>query len=107
MVRLLQSQMSAYDPRVSIPPELPQIVAVRAERIDAARKRAAIIEAAERMLREQGAEAITMDRLAFEAGVGKGTLFRRFGDRASLFLALLRGAAGRPPAGCLQGTEPR
>ena len=30
-----------------------------------------------------------MDAIAAEAGVGKGTLFRRFGDRASLALALL------------------
>ena len=29
-----------------------------------------------------------MDAIALEAGVGKGTLFRRFGDRASLALAL-------------------
>src|SRR3981081_516444 len=107
MVRILPPPTSSYDARVRTPPELPQIAGMRAERIAAARNRAAIIEAAERMLRDQGAEAITMDRLACEAGVGKGTLFRRFGDRASLFLALLRGAAGRPPAGCLQGTEPR
>jgi AcrR family transcriptional regulator len=98
--------MSAYDPRVSIPPELPQIVAVRAERIDAARNRAAIIEAAERMLREQGAEAITMDRLAFEAGVGKGTLFRRFGDRASLFHALLDESERRLQEGFIRGPAP-
>jgi AcrR family transcriptional regulator len=106
MVRLLPSQMSAYDPRVSIPPELPQIVPVRAERIDAARNRAAIIEAAERMLREQGAEAITMDRLAFEAGVGKGTLFRRFGDRASLFHALLDESERRLQEGFIRGPAP-
>lgn len=30
-----------------------------------------------------------MDAIATEAGVGKGTLFRRFGDRASLVFALL------------------
>jgi AcrR family transcriptional regulator len=30
-----------------------------------------------------------MDGVACEAGVGKGTLFRRFGDRASLFHALI------------------
>ncbi len=30
-----------------------------------------------------------MDAIAAEAGVGKGTLFRRFGDRASLALAVL------------------
>jgi AcrR family transcriptional regulator len=30
-----------------------------------------------------------MDAIAAEAGVGEGTLFRRFGDRASLAFALL------------------
>ena len=30
-----------------------------------------------------------MDAVATEAGVGKGTLFRRFGDRANLFRALV------------------
>ena len=30
-----------------------------------------------------------MEAVACEAGVGKGTLFRRFGDRASLFHALI------------------
>ena len=31
-----------------------------------------------------------MDAIAAAAGVGKGTLFRRFGDRAGLALALLQ-----------------
>jgi AcrR family transcriptional regulator len=91
---------------VLTPPELPQIAGVRAERIDAARNRAAIIDAAERMLRDQGAEAITMDRLACEAGVGKGTLFRRFGDRASLFHALLDESERRLQEGFIRGPAP-
>jgi AcrR family transcriptional regulator len=85
----LHPRTSPYDARVRTPPELPQITDMRTERIDAVRNRAAITEAAERTLRDQGAEAITMDRLACEAGGGKGTLFRRVGDRASLFHALL------------------
>jgi AcrR family transcriptional regulator len=44
--------------------ELPQVAGLRAERVDAARDRAAIIEAAERLLCDEGAEGITMDRLA-------------------------------------------
>jgi len=79
----------AYDPCVAEPFELPQLARPRAERTDAARNRAAILDAAQRLLERLGAEAITMDQLACEAGVGKGTLFRRFGDRASLFHALL------------------
>lgn len=86
--------------------ELPQVAGSRAERIDAVRNRAAIIEAAERLLRDQGAEAITMDRLACEAGVGKGTLFRRFGDRASLFHALLDESERRLQDGFIRGPAP-
>jgi AcrR family transcriptional regulator len=63
--------------------------APRRERADAARNRQALLEAAKRLLRELGPEAITMDAVASAAGVGKGTLFRRFGDRASLFHALI------------------
>ena len=33
--------------------------------------------------------ALTMDAVAAEAGVGKGTVFRRFGDRAGLARAML------------------
>ncbi len=59
------------------------------ERADAARNRARILEAAARLFAERGVEAVTMDEIAAAAGVGKGTLFRRFGDRAGLALALL------------------
>jgi AcrR family transcriptional regulator len=58
-------------------------------RADAARNRARILAAAERLFAERGAQATTMDAIAAAAGVGKGTLFRRFGDRASLVFALL------------------
>jgi AcrR family transcriptional regulator len=98
--------VAAYDGAVPTPPELPQVAAPRAERVDAARNRAAIIEAAERLLRDQGAHAITMDRLACEAGVGKGTLFRRFGDRASLFHALLDESERRLQEGFIRGPAP-
>lgn len=53
------------------------------------RNRARILAAAERLFSERGAHATTMEAIATEAGVGKGTLFRRFGDRASLVFALL------------------
>jgi AcrR family transcriptional regulator len=95
-----------YDAPVPEPTELPQAPGGRVQRIDAVRNRAAILEAAERMLREQGAGAITMDRLACEAGVGKGTLFRRFGDRASLFHALLDESERRLQEGFIRGPAP-
>jgi AcrR family transcriptional regulator len=61
----------------------------RQERADAARNRTAILGAAERLVAERGANCVTMDEVASAAGVGKGTLFRRFGDRAGLLRALL------------------
>lgn len=59
------------------------------ERADAARNRAAVLAAAARLFREQGVDRVSMDAVAAEAGVGKGTLFRRFGDKAGLGAALL------------------
>jgi AcrR family transcriptional regulator len=61
----------------------------RHERADAARNRVAILEAAERLVAADSAEAVTMDQVACAARVGKGTLFRHFGDRCGLMRALL------------------
>jgi AcrR family transcriptional regulator len=79
-----------------------------AERADAARNRHRILEAAEHLFAERGVERVSVDAIAAAAGVGKGTVFRRFGDRAGLARALveqrsrdLRQAvlAGAPPLG--------
>jgi len=59
------------------------------ERADAARNRRAVLDAAAQLFRERGAETVTMDEIAAAAGVGKGTLFRRFGDKAGLAMAVL------------------
>lgn len=59
------------------------------ERADAARNRARVLEAAARLFREHGVADVSMDQVAAAAGVGKGTLFRRFGDKAGLAVALL------------------
>jgi AcrR family transcriptional regulator len=59
------------------------------ERGDAARNRALLLDAARRLVADRGADAVTMDDVAAAAGVGKGTLFRRFGNRASLMMVLL------------------
>ncbi|MFD4635875.1 TetR/AcrR family transcriptional regulator [Lentzea sp. NPDC058436] len=61
----------------------------REERADAARNRAHLIEVAREMVAELGADRVTMDGLADRAGLGKGTVFRRFRTRAGIFLALL------------------
>ena len=80
----------------------------RTERADAARNRVRLLEAAARLVAERGAEHVTMHEVAEAAGVGKGTLFRRFGDRDGLLLALLGEAeadfheaytSGPPPLG--------
>ena len=59
------------------------------ERADAARNRAAALGAAADLFRRHGVDAVSMDAIAAQAGVGKGTLFRRFGDKAGLAVALL------------------
>ncbi|MHB8692135.1 MAG: TetR/AcrR family transcriptional regulator [Solirubrobacteraceae bacterium] len=65
------------------------IAGARRERADAAANRVRIIEAAERVLAQRGAEGTSINAVACEAGVGKGTIFRRFGDRSGLFGALM------------------
>lgn len=69
--------------------DLPVIGADPPERADAARNRRRILAAAERLFAAHGVSCTSMDAIAAEAGVGKGTLFRRFGDRPSLARALL------------------
>jgi AcrR family transcriptional regulator len=59
------------------------------ERADAARNRAAVLRAAAGLFAEHGVAAVSMDQVAAAAGVGKGTVFRRFGDKAGLAVALL------------------
>ncbi|ORA09195.1 TetR/AcrR family transcriptional regulator [Mycobacterium asiaticum] len=59
------------------------------ERSDAARNRALLLDAARHLIAERGADAVTTDDIATAAGVGKGTLFRRFGNRAGLMMVLL------------------
>src|SRR6201992_793090 len=78
------------------------------ERGDAARNRDLLLQAARTLVAKRGADAVTMDDVAAAAGVGKGTLFRRFGSRAGLMMVLLdedeRGSQqaflfGPPPLG--------
>jgi polyketide synthase 12 len=59
------------------------------ERADAARNRLHLVATAREMLAELGADRLTMDALAERSGLGKGTVFRRFGTRAGIFQALL------------------
>ena len=68
---------------------LPLTDSVPHERGDAARNRALILDAARRLIAERGTDAVTTDDIAAAAGVGKGTVFRRFGSRAGLMMVLL------------------
>ncbi|MFE1952657.1 MULTISPECIES: TetR/AcrR family transcriptional regulator [Streptomyces] len=75
-------------------------------RADAARNRARLLEAAARLVAERGAAAVTMEAVAAEACVGKGTVFRRFGDRVGLLTALLDHTASRLQADLISGPPP-
>ncbi|HEX6695327.1 MAG TPA: helix-turn-helix domain-containing protein [Solirubrobacteraceae bacterium] len=59
------------------------------ERADARRNRERILCAAARLVDEHGIDRVSMDDVAAAAGVGKGTLYRRFGDRGTLLRALI------------------
>ncbi|MEU5026609.1 TetR/AcrR family transcriptional regulator [Streptomyces milbemycinicus] len=86
--------------------ETPDGTAVGTERCDAARNRARLLEAARRLVSEHGAEHVTMEAVAKEAGVGKGTLFRRFGDREGLLCVLLDEAEADFREVCASGPPP-
>jgi AcrR family transcriptional regulator len=60
-----------------------------AERADAARNRRRVLAAAEELFARHGADRVTMEEIARAAGVGKGTLYRRYPDRAAIAVALL------------------
>lgn len=75
-------------------------------RADAARNRARLLEAAGRLVAEHGAAALTMEAVAAEARVGKGTVFRRFGDRTGLLAALLDHSERKFQAALLSGPPP-
>ncbi len=78
----------------------------RRERADAARNRRAILDATRTLLAEGGADAVTMDRVAATAGVGKGTVFHRFGSRAGLLHALVAEPAETLLAAITDGPPP-
>jgi AcrR family transcriptional regulator len=85
----------------------------RGERADAVRNREHLLQVVREMVAELGPEKVTMDGLAERAGLGKGTVFRRFCNRAGIFHALIdaderamqeRVLCGPPPLG--PGAEP-
>jgi AcrR family transcriptional regulator len=62
---------------------------VESERSDAARNRRAVLEAARALFGERGVTCVTMEEISRAAGVGKGTLYRRFPNKGVLCQALL------------------
>ncbi|OLT45435.1 transcriptional regulator [Saccharomonospora sp. CUA-673] len=78
----------------------------RKTRKDAVRNREALLAAAAALYaRSDSPDEVTMARVADEAGVGKGTLFRAFGDRAGLLRALYE-ARLEPVARTLEAGSP-
>ncbi len=88
----------------------------RPERSDAARNRSLLLVAAARLFATRGVAAVSMDDVATAAGVGKGTLYRRFGDKSGLAMAVLETrdralgeaiVSGPPPLGPGAGPKSR
>jgi AcrR family transcriptional regulator len=65
-----------------------------------------VLAAASALFAEHGVAAVSMDQVAAAAGVGKGTLFRRFGDKAGLAVALLDAREAALQEAILHGPPP-
>lgn len=89
-----------------MPKPLPLLTSPPPERRDAARNREALMEAAEALIKQHGVRGITMDALAAAAGVGKGTVFRRFGSREGLMAAVLDHSETEWQAAVMGGPAP-
>lgn len=87
--------------------ELPVAGAAPPERGDAARNRARVAQAAAKLFRScEDAGQIDMRAIAAEAGVGVGTLYRRFGDKAGLAASVLDDHARELQEAILSGPPP-
>ncbi len=82
------------------------LLAAEPERSDAARNRRLLLAAAQRLIKTRPVSSLTMEAVAHEAGVGKGTVFRRFGSRTGLMIALLNHSETELQQGFLAGPPP-
>jgi AcrR family transcriptional regulator len=95
------------DPPPSTPEPSPlPIAGERRERADAVRNRERVLRAARELFDERGVDRVTMEDVARRAGVAKGTVFHRFGDRSGLALALLDEHERALQDGVLRGAPP-
>ncbi|MGC2938780.1 MULTISPECIES: TetR/AcrR family transcriptional regulator [unclassified Brevibacterium] len=85
---------------------LPLVPSQAPLRADAQRNRQKVLDAAADILAAQGVDGLTMDELARSAGVGKGTLYRNFTDKAGIASALLDDRVRDMHARMLQGPPP-
>ncbi|MFC7546956.1 TetR/AcrR family transcriptional regulator [Plantactinospora sp. GCM10030261] len=76
------------------------------ERADAARNRAKVLSAAAQLFAAGSPGAVTMEDIARAAGVGRGTLYRRYPDVASVAAALLDEHERRLQGELLRGDLP-
>ncbi|HEU5037414.1 MAG TPA: TetR/AcrR family transcriptional regulator [Nocardioides sp.] len=88
------------------PPLLPLLGGPPPERRDAARNRERLLDAATALVERCGPRAVTMDAVAAAAGVGKGTVFRRFRSREGLMAAVLDHSETEWQAHVLSGPPP-
>jgi AcrR family transcriptional regulator len=87
-------------------PLLPVLDDQPTERADAARNRRALLEAATELIDHCRVDGVTMEAVAAKAGVGKGTVFRRFGSREGLMAALLNHTETAWQASVISGPPP-
>lgn len=79
----------------------------RKARADAARNREAVLAAADELFaRSDSPRGVSMEQVAAAAGVGKGTLFRRFGDRNGLIRAVFAARSEAVRAAVESGPPP-
>ena len=84
--------MEKESSQISCPLDVPQWFGLhqRRERRDAAEHRQRILDVAQRLFAEHGVDAVSMHQIALAAGIGQGTLYRRYRHKGELCMDLMR-----------------